>query len=117
MWLDNKVHIYRGSGVWCECGCEYQHEGKYKLVCPKCGSAFEFEPTLWDLVKDLREQRGLSIRELAKLADVNSSTVYRIEHKQVIPRRKTVLKLAEVLEADKAVFLEKLEEIIKANGK
>lgn len=117
MWLNDRIHIYRGAGIWCGCGCEYQYEGKYKLVCPNCGSTFELEPSLWNLVKDLREQRGLSIRELAKLANVNPSTVYRIEHKQVVPRLKTVLKLAEVLQADKDVFLEKLEEIIQDNDK
>ncbi len=120
MWLNENIHIYRGSGIFCfNCldGTEYIHESKYKLVCPVCGDVFELEPSLWNLVQDYRLEKGLSMAKLARLAGVSRSTVYNIENKYVIPKKKTVLRLAEVLGADKDVFLDKLEEIRKANAK
>lgn len=112
------VHIYRGSGIYCfNCAdfTEYEYESKYKLVCPKCGDIFELEPTLWDLVKDLREAKNLTMAELARRIGSSRSTIYRIENRRVIPKLDTVLKLAKALEADKDLFLKKLEEIREAN--
>ena len=120
MWLNDRIHIYRGSGIFCfNCTdwTEYVRESKYKLVCPKCGDVLELEPTLWDLVQDYRQEKGFSMAKLACLASVSRSTIYNIENKYVIPKKKTVLKLAEVLGADKDDFLDKLEEIRKANAK
>jgi transcriptional regulator with XRE-family HTH domain len=46
---------------------------------------------------EIRANRALSIRELARLAGVAPGTVYGIEHGEVIPTMSTVRKLAEVL--------------------
>ncbi len=48
-------------------------------------------------LKELREARALSLRELANEAGVGHNTIYRIEHgqKNVLPR--TVRKLAAAL--------------------
>ena len=120
MRLNKNIHVYRGSGIFCfNCAdwTEYVRESKYKLVCPVCGDILEIKPTLWDLVQDYRIEQGLSISKLSHLTGVSRSTIYNIENKYVVPKKKTVLKLAEVLEADKDFFLEKLEEIIEANAK
>lgn len=47
---------------------------------------------------EIRANRALSIRELARLAGVAPGTVYGVEHGEVIPTMATVRKLAEVLD-------------------
>jgi transcriptional regulator with XRE-family HTH domain len=51
-------------------------------------------------LKELRETRALSLRELANEAGVGHNTIYRIEHGQgnVLPR--TVRRLAKALGVD-----------------
>jgi transcriptional regulator with XRE-family HTH domain len=51
-------------------------------------------------LKDLREERALSMRELAELAGVQHNTIYRIEHgqKNIMPR--TLRNLAVALDVE-----------------
>jgi transcriptional regulator with XRE-family HTH domain len=46
---------------------------------------------------EIRANRALSIRDLAKLASVAPRTIYGIEHGDVVPTLATVRKLAEAL--------------------
>ena len=48
-------------------------------------------------LKELREDRAYSIRELAELAGVHYNTVHRIEHGQGSVHPRTKRKLAEAL--------------------
>ena len=48
-------------------------------------------------LKELREDRAYSIRELAELAGVHYNTIHRIEHGQGNVHPRTLRKLAEVL--------------------
>jgi transcriptional regulator with XRE-family HTH domain len=56
-------------------------------------------------LKELREKRALSMRELAERAGLRHNTIYRIEHgqKNVMPR--TVRKLAAALDVEPAKLL------------
>ena len=60
-------------------------------------------------LKELREARALSLRELANEAGVGHNTIYRIEHGQgnVLPR--TVRRLAKALDVEP-------RELIKRSG-
>ena len=54
-------------------------------------------------LRQLREERFLSHRELAKLAGVSPTTVLNLESdKEVSPQRRTIRKLAGALEVDPA---------------
>jgi transcriptional regulator with XRE-family HTH domain len=48
-------------------------------------------------LKELREARALSLRELANVAGVGHNTIYRIEHGQVNVLPRTVRRLAKAL--------------------
>ena len=48
-------------------------------------------------LKELREDRAYSMRELAELAGVHYNTIHRIEHGQENVHPRTVRKLAAVL--------------------
>lgn len=48
-------------------------------------------------LKKIREGKGLSIRQLADLADMNHGNILKIEHGQVSPRIPTIYGLAEAL--------------------
>jgi transcriptional regulator with XRE-family HTH domain len=48
-------------------------------------------------LRDLREERFLSHRELARTAGVSPTTVLNLESEQGKPQRRTVRKLAEAL--------------------
>ena len=47
-----------------------------------------------------REKKGLSLRELAALCDVDASEIHRFEHGQKNPTLATILDLAAGLEID-----------------
>ena len=53
-------------------------------------------------LRELREVRFLSHRELAKLAGVSPTTVLNLEVGKGEPQRRTVRKLAQALEVDPA---------------
>lgn len=58
-------------------------------------------------LKDLREQRFLSHRELATRAGVSPTTVLNLEtDKEIAPQRRTIRKLAEALGVDPRDLLE-----------
>ena len=48
-------------------------------------------------LKELREERALSMRELAERAGVRHQTIYRLEHGQHNAQPRTVRHLAEAL--------------------
>jgi len=48
-------------------------------------------------LKELREDRALSMRELAELSGVRHMTIYRIEHGQHQAMPRTIRRLAEAL--------------------
>ena len=48
-------------------------------------------------LRELRQERGLSLEAVAYLADLDQATVSRIERGLVEPERKTVVKLARAL--------------------
>lgn len=58
------------------------------------------KPTLGKLVRDLREQAGLSQEELAVHAQVSRATVQNIERDRVEPRRAVLRRIAEALGTD-----------------
>lgn len=53
-------------------------------------------------LRELRERRFLSHRELAKLAGVSPTTVLNLERGGAEPQRRTIRKLAAALEVDPA---------------
>jgi DNA-binding XRE family transcriptional regulator len=58
-------------------------------------------------LRDLREERFLSHRELATRAGVSPTTVLNLEtNKEVAPQRRTIRKLAQALGVDPAELVE-----------
>lgn len=57
-----------------------------------------------DLIKELRTEKGLSIRELADLAGVNRATVSRWERGQRVPSVDDFWRLMDALGADTAII-------------
>ncbi|MDP9486907.1 MAG: helix-turn-helix domain-containing protein [Actinomycetota bacterium] len=51
-------------------------------------------------LRELREARGLSVRGLAREAEISTETVYSVEHGKRQPNLKTLGKLARVLQVD-----------------
>ncbi|PVZ06912.1 helix-turn-helix domain-containing protein [Actinomycetospora cinnamomea] len=49
-------------------------------------------------VRDLRQQAGLSLQQLARRADVSAASVHKVERGDMVPTITTLLKLAEALE-------------------
>ncbi|MFQ5848941.1 MAG: helix-turn-helix domain-containing protein, partial [Candidatus Methylomirabilales bacterium] len=49
-------------------------------------------------IHELREQRGLTLRQLSKRADVSPSTIQKIEKNQISPSLGTVFRIAKGLE-------------------
>jgi transcriptional regulator with XRE-family HTH domain len=50
-----------------------------------------------DKLKQLREEKLLTVREMADLAGMSTNTVYRLEHGDIDARPGTVKKVARVL--------------------
>lgn len=63
-------------------------------------------------LKELREQRGFSVRSFAKLLEVNPSTVSRIEQAHIKPSQALLNRIAQVL----STSIEELEELHKAEA-
>jgi HTH-type transcriptional regulator, competence development regulator len=60
------------------------------------------EPALGALLKKLREDRGLSLRELAQLADIDHAYIYRLETGvKEAPSEEALTKLSRALKAGK----------------
>jgi HTH-type transcriptional regulator, competence development regulator len=60
------------------------------------------QSTLGEVLQFLREQRGLSLRELARLADVDHAYIYRLESgDKESPSEEVLTKLLRALKADK----------------
>jgi len=55
-------------------------------------------------LKKTREEKGLSLRELADKAEVAYNTIHRVEQGLADPRATTILYLAEALGVDPAIF-------------
>jgi transcriptional regulator with XRE-family HTH domain len=49
-------------------------------------------------VRDLRQQAGLSLQQLARRADVSAASVHKVERGDMVPTITTLLKLAAALE-------------------
>ncbi len=49
-----------------------------------------------DRLKELREEKGWSIRDLAEMLDCEVSTPARWEHGKLTPRRRTLERLADI---------------------
>ena len=58
-------------------------------------------------IRALRERKGLSLRELAKQAGVDFSTIHRIEKGDEMPRFGTMEKLAAALNVSVRDLIEK----------
>ncbi len=60
-------------------------------------------------IRELREERGLGLRELARLVNVAPSYLHRVENDQLpegqAPAESTLVRLAEVFGEDKDIFL------------
>lgn len=66
-------------------------------------------------LRDIRAERLLSIRELARLANVAMSTVYLIETGRSQPRLSVARRLAEALDVD-PLLVEELRRTIRSHG-
>jgi len=49
-------------------------------------------------VRDLRQQAGLSLQQLARRADVSAAAIHKVERGDMVPTITTLLKLADALE-------------------
>ena len=58
-------------------------------------------------LRQVREKVGLSLRALAKKADVDFSTIYRIESGDTVPKFDTLEKLAKALGVSVRDLIEK----------
>lgn len=80
--------------------------GRRKKVTP-AGRAearvFEGAYSLAMQVVELREQRGLTQTELAARSGVDQADISRIERGSAFPNEKTLLRIAEALDADLAL--------------
>lgn len=63
-------------------------------------------PPVWETVvdaigpkvRDLRQQAGLSLQQLARRADVSAAAIHKVERGDMVPTITTLLKLADALE-------------------
>jgi transcriptional regulator with XRE-family HTH domain len=56
-------------------------------------------------VRDLRQQAGLSLQQLARRADVSAAAIHKVERGDMVPTITTLLKLADALERPIAHFV------------
>lgn len=54
---------------------------------------------LGEKIKQIRSQKGLTVRELARLSELNVATICHIENGKVRPNSITIAKIANVLGA------------------
>ncbi|MDD7938289.1 XRE family transcriptional regulator [Actinomycetospora lutea] len=70
-------------------------------------------PRVWETVvdaigpkvRDLRQQAGLSLQQLARRADVSAAAIHKVERGDMVPTITTLLKLADALERPIAHFV------------
>lgn len=67
-------------------------------------------------LRDVRQQKGLSIRELEKLSGVDRSVISRIENEDSNPRLRTMCKIARALRVTLDNIVEYTEECINEEG-
>ena len=65
-------------------------------------------------IKRLREEKNISIRELARLSGVDKSTIIRLERGETIPSQITILKISRALneECNVVFFLDWRKHIV-----
>jgi transcriptional regulator with XRE-family HTH domain len=69
------------------------------------------------LLRHWREKRGLSTRQLAKLAEVGFVTISRIENDHISPTVTMLERLAKALDIDLRDFFPKQQESTRKRGK
>jgi len=62
-------------------------------------------------IKQLRNKKGISLRKLAAIIDVDHSYLSRVENGKVTPSLETIVKIAQALECDVADFFERKMEV------
>ena len=69
---------------------------------------FNMEENLGNIIKSRRQEKRLSVRELAKLAKINHTDVSKIEKNKILkPSIKMLLSLSEILQINlMAIYLE-----------
>jgi len=63
--------------------------------------------TFGENVRRLRKEQNLSMEELANLADIELSQIYRIETGKINPKLTTILQIAKGLEIESYLLLKK----------
>jgi DNA-binding XRE family transcriptional regulator len=66
-------------------------------------------------LRDVRAERLLSMRELARLADVTPNTIYRIEAGRSTPQLSVARRIAEALSVD-ALAITEFRQAIRVHG-
>jgi transcriptional regulator with XRE-family HTH domain len=66
----------------------------------------KLKKALGDKLRTLRDSKGLSVRALAALADIDHSQIHRIEKGDISPSAITIQKLADALEVTPCAFFD-----------
>jgi transcriptional regulator with XRE-family HTH domain len=61
--------------------------------------------SIGEMIKSLREERGLSLEELAARTRVGKDTIEKYESGEKVPTNQTILKLSTVLDVPASVLL------------
>jgi transcriptional regulator with XRE-family HTH domain len=61
--------------------------------------------SIGEMIKSLREERGLSLEQLATRTRVGKDTIMRYESGEKVPTNQTILKLSTVLDVPASVLL------------
>lgn len=61
--------------------------------------------TIGENIRSIREERGLSLQELATKARVGKDTIEKYEAGEKVPNNQTILKLSTVLDVPASVLL------------
>lgn len=74
---------------------------------PSGGSAWEpVVTTIGPKVRALRQERGLSLQQLAHASDISAASVHKVERGDMVPTVTTLLKIAAALETPVRHFVE-----------
>ena len=74
-------------------------------------------PQLGDTIRELREQRELSLEDLAGLAEIHTTTLSKIERGITNPQWESVRSLADAFEIDSSALLRLAETMTRATAK
>ncbi|MBS1541882.1 MAG: helix-turn-helix transcriptional regulator [Bacteroidetes bacterium] len=69
--------------------------------------------TFGKVIKQLREERGLSQQELADYAELDRSYISDMERGRYNPTLHTIYKLAEILKVKPSEILQKVDKLLK----